>query len=141
MTILDKLFKREDITGGTGCPPYLHRWQLLHRRMFSVYLHKFVADDPCLELHDHPKRFISIGLSGGYIEESPGGTRVYRAPWIRTFPAEHCHRIRLVDGQPCWTLVIVLWTVRPWGFIHEGRWIPWRQYVESGLAEQMKACP
>lgn len=148
---IDHVFEREEMDGDGRCATYLVRWTLLKlpgRR--GVYLHHFVGDDWSLDLHDHPKRFISIGLWGKYLEHVPvvalpyatcTMSRRYRAPWIRTFPAEHIHRITLIAGKPCWTLVIVLKTVRPWGFWHEGRWIPWRRYVVSNTATKMKSCP
>lgn len=138
---LNRLFRREEINGGKRCPTYMFRWTLLKCGSAGLYLHRFVADDWSRDLHDHPKRFISIGLRGQYCEETPHGARVYRAPWIRSFPATHVHRISLVGGEECWTLVIVLRAVRPWGFWHGGKWIPWREYVNSDTATKMKACP
>jgi hypothetical protein len=65
----------------------------------------------------------------------------YHAPWARTFPAEHRHRI-ITPDPPCWTLVIVGPWVREWGFWHRGAFIPWRKYVDGygGIAEKMKSC-
>jgi hypothetical protein len=147
MKLLDRLFgKPEEINGRERCPTYLYRWTVLKFKNWGVYLHHFVGDDWSRDLHDHPKRFISIGLRGGYVEETPskypGGVilTVYRAPWLRTFPAEHIHRLRLIDGRDCWTLVIVLKAVRPWGFWHNGKFTGWREYVDSETADQMKAC-
>ena len=183
MRLLDRIFRLEEINCGDRCPTYLYRWTLFQPRRpkrlwngFGIYLHKFVGDDWSLDLHDHPKRFVSIGLRGAYVEETPnrifhefepgrylpescavcgwwaGGTvmhertvdRVYRAPWIRTFPAEHVHRLRLLgDRKPCWTLVVVLCHVREWGFHHEGTFIPWREYVKGGsswIADKMRSC-
>jgi hypothetical protein len=153
--VLDRVFgAAEEINGGTRCPTYLYRWQLASwKGHFSVYLHHFVADDWSRDLHDHPKRFISIGLWGWYIEETPykggadwaalGPVRThYHAPWFRTFPATHIHRLS-VPSKNCWTLVIVLKPVREWGFWHLGRFIPWRSYVkgaDSAIADKMKAC-
>lgn len=155
---IDRWFGLEEINGRGLCPTYLYRWTLAKWRGRAVYLHHFVGDDWSRDLHDHPKRFISIGLWGGYIEQrmAPcwiedsyhGGPiqqmreveRVYRAPWIRTFPAQHIHRLRLIDQRPCWTLVIVLKTVREWGFWSDGSWLPWRTYVRSDAAEQNKSC-
>jgi hypothetical protein len=149
----DRLLQREEMDGDGRCDTYLVRWTLLKLwGGIGVYLHHFVGDDWSRDLHDHPKRFISIGLWGSYLEETmtpPSGPsaisildeRRYRAPWLRTFPAHHIHRIRLIDGRPCWTLVIVLRTVRKWGFWHGGSWIPWRQYVNSDTATRMKSCP
>lgn len=162
MRWLDRVFQREEMDGNGRCATYLVRWTLLKiGKDIGVYLHHFVGDDWSLDLHDHPKRFVSIGLWGRYVEHTPrlkfipGGDpngivpnsrlatwkRVYRAPWIRTFPAEHVHRITLIDKRPCWTLVIVLKAVRPWGFWHRGQWIPWRRYVASDAATEMKSCP
>lgn len=137
-----KLFKVEEINGAGRCPTYLYRWILLQTRWFNAYLHHFVGDDWSLDLHDHPKRFISIGLWGGYMEARPSQTEStrFRAPWVRTFPADHVHRLWLGPFGSCWTLVITLKTVRPWGFYHLGQFVPWRQYVDSTAADQMKSC-
>lgn len=143
--IFSKLFGvPEEINGANRCPTYLYRWHVLSTRWFKAYLHHFVADDWSLDLHDHPKRFISVGLWGGYVEERPvmnGGCvwEEFRAPWIRSFPAEHIHRVS-VPSKSCWTLCIVLRQVRPWGFWHEGEFIPWREYVGGEVADRMKAC-
>jgi hypothetical protein len=164
--LLSKLFRHEEINGANRCPTYLHRWALFQPRRpkwlwrgFGIYLHKFVGDDWSRDLHDHPKRFISIGLKGSYREWTFNERAAtcpcpeehehimatdYHAPWVRTFPASHIHRIVLVDDrQPCWTLVIVLWHVREWGFWHRGSFMPWRGYVAQGnaIADERKACP
>lgn len=149
---IDRLFKREEMDGDGRCPTYLVRWTLL--KLWggrSIYLHHFVGDDWSLDLHDHPKRFVSIGLWGRYVEETPATPpgsvyplmnvrQMFIAPWIRTFPATHVHRISLIHGRPCWTLVLVLRTSRPWGFWHQHRWVPWRTYVGSEAATRMKSC-
>lgn len=150
----------EEINGGSRCPTYLYRWFLMRTRWFKVYLHHFVADDWSLDLHDHPKRFISVGLRGRYVEITQGPSAIdrsadgghrfqtFKAPWIRSFPAEHIHRLRMVrrmDGtlEDCWTLVIVLRGTREWGFWHLGRFIHWKSYVrgaDSHIADKMTAC-
>lgn len=151
MIILSRLFGTpEEINGRNICPTYLYRWIVMKTRWFNVYLHHFVSDDWSLDLHDHPKRFISVGLKGRYVEITPdpkGGTktRTFTAPWIRSFPADHIHRLRMVRGwlgeiEDCWTLVITLKTTRSWGFWHNGTFVGWRSYVDSETAEQMKAC-
>jgi hypothetical protein len=72
MQILNRIFGRaEEINGHNRCPTYLYRWTILSTRWGKVYLHKFVGDDWSLDLHDHPKRFISIGLRGSYLETHP----------------------------------------------------------------------
>ena len=159
MKLLDRLFGQpEEINGGERCPTYLWRWTIAKWRGRGIYLHHFVADDWSLDLHDHPKRFISIGLRGSYVEYTPDCSivglgeklEIFKAPWVRSFPAEHIHRLKMLrsggaNGTPekihdCWTLVIVLKPVRQWGFWHLGNFIPWREYVNSETATKMKAC-
>lgn len=149
--MIDKLLSKvfgpaEEINGRGRCPTYLYRWHCLSTKWFKVYIHHFVGDDWSLDLHDHPKMFISIGLWGWYIEHTPAlagvNKRRWFAPWIRSFRAEHIHRIT-VPSKNCWTLVIVLRAVRPWGFWHNGRFIPWQSYVDgpdSNIADTMTAC-
>lgn len=141
--LLDRLYgAAEEINGHHRCETYLFRWTLLRARWGKVYLHKFVGDDWSLDLHDHPKRFWSIGLWGSYLETTSAVERRFRAPWIRTFPASHRHRLTTPWGH-CWTLIIVGLSERDWGFWHGGRFIPWRDYVDgpdSGIADRMKGC-
>jgi hypothetical protein len=143
MRRFDRLFRLEEINGAEVCPTYLYRWTLLRLgKWLGIYLHHFVGDDWARDLHDHPKRFVSVGLWGGYVEERPAPKLisgvcedVYRAPWIRTFPATHRHRLRmLAPGKTCWTLVIVTRIVRPWGFWKDGRFVGWRDYVKPGVS-------
>lgn len=143
----------EEINGADRCTTYLFRWvigefsyfDLRTRRMgrARTYLHHIVGNDWSRDLHDHPKRFISFGVFGSYLEETLKGKRRFRAPWLRTFPAEHKHRLTTPWG-PCWTIVIVLETEREWGFWPDGRFVPWRSYVygaDSDLADKAKDCP
>lgn len=139
MRLIDRIFSMEEINGHNACETYMYRWTLIKLfRGIGLYLHHIVGSDWTRDLHDHPKRFISIGLKGWYIEETEGtaGT-LYTAPWVRTFPATHRHRL---VARNCWTLVLVLWTVRPWGFWSRGTWIPWRQYVGSKEADRARDC-
>jgi hypothetical protein len=153
-SLIDRIFKLEQINGGERCPTYLYRWTLLSiPKRLGVYVHHFVGDDWSRDLHDHPKRFVSIGLAGQYVEETPDPAsldpeakreRVFRAPWIRTFPADHIHRVRMIGRGTCWTLVLVFRPVREWGFWHLGEWIQWREYVKGSrksIADMMKNCP
>lgn len=132
----------EEINGANRCPTYLWRWHVASALGCRLYLHRFTGDDWSEDFHDHPKRFISIGLWGSYLELTPTGERRFRAPWVRSFPATHQHRI-LVRGGECWTLVLVLKTVREWGFWHEGRWIQWHEYTRGSsahIADRMRSC-
>jgi hypothetical protein len=152
--LLDWLLGKAEEINGERCPTYLYRWTVLKWAGRGVYLHHFVGDDWSRDLHDHPKRFISVGLKGGYMEWTPckvhigchvNEPKLFEAPWVRSFPAEHIHRLTMLldaDGnsRDCWTLVIVLKPVRSWGFWHLGKFIPWLEYVNSETADKMKAC-
>lgn len=159
---LNRIFgAAEEINGGGRCPTYLYRWTLLRLPFgYKVYLHHFVGDDWSLDFHDHPKRFISIGLHGWYEEhtpvtdaelleltaivrrmsaadpdstmtlEDPICVTIHSAPWVRTFPAEHKHRICTPSGS-CWTAVIVGPSSREWGFWNNRTFIPWDKYVRG----------
>ena len=146
---IDRVFPHEEINGKGRCPTYLHRWTLGAFGSVRIYLHHFVASDWSRDLHDHPKRFFSIGLWGSYREEravnpgAPNERRVfvrYRAPWIRTFRPEHTHRLFLPPGGSCWTLVVTLWAVRQWGFWPNGKWVHWRRYITSEAADDARDC-
>lgn len=156
----------EEINGNHRCPTYLYRWCLCRFRGRAIYLHRFVGDDWSLDLHDHPKHFTILMLFGGYFEKSARpftfrvdtrpvfdpvelkvlGTpkvRHYRAPYFRTFPPEHSHRIWLGPHRECWTLVMVSGAVKQWGFWNAGRWLLWRDYVRgkfSHLADARAVC-
>jgi hypothetical protein len=62
----------------------------------------------------------------------------HSAPWLRSFPASHLHRVRSSECGNCWTLVIVLPKSKPWGFVQDGVWIPFKQYVFGGKSR--KSC-
>ena len=154
--MLDILFPRERINGRGRCPTYLHRWRILLRpSRAGIYLHRFVGSDWSRDLHDHPKRFVSIGIRGSYVEEYVSdhrrrevvARRRFDAPWVRTFPAEHAHRLGLPDDVAvCWTLVIMFPERRKWGFwtrtAHGGalRWFAVRDYLKMPQADDNKAC-
>ena len=131
MNLLDVLFgKPEEMNGAGRCPTTLYRWHVLKTRWFDVYIHKFVRDEWALDLHDHPNRFVSIGLKGSFLDWTPfqndGELRLgyclptlYRAPWIRFFPPEHKRRITVPYG-PCWTRVMTFKATSQWGWWHDG---------------------
>ncbi|MBB5037133.1 hypothetical protein [Prosthecobacter dejongeii] len=146
--LLNRLCFYETMSGAGRCPVYMERWTLALRFGCGIYLHRFIGDDWATDPHDHPRRFISIGLKGWYFEDiyyhpeiylDRDGplkgktvmqeTRVHIAPWVRTFPAHHLHRVRASECGDCWTLVIVLPKSRSWGFVQDGQWIGFREYV------------
>lgn len=67
--------------------PYLIRWWLLPRNRFpiNIYLHRMLRSDDDRALHDHPWWFLSIILSGGYIEIRPTDEFFWNI--VREYPA------------------------------------------------------
>lgn len=110
--------------------PYLIRWDVVRLWGFVIKFHVFMRSDSD-PVHDHPARFISVGLAGRYTEVAADGTtREYRAPWIRTFPAVHAHKL-LID-RPCLTLCIVFPKTRVWGFHCPHGWTSFKKFAQSG---------
>ena len=134
----------ETMSGNGACPVYLERWVLAEALNRGAYLHHFIGDDWAVDPHDHPRRFISIGLKGWYYEDVFNElgelvkTERFDAPWFRSFPAEHLHRVRPSECGDCWTLVIVLPKSRRWGFVQDGKWIAFKDYVFGGKSR--KSC-
>ena len=127
--IVNKIFRYEKINGLDNLP-YLDRWTLLSlpgRRCF--YLHRFVGSD-WRDLHDHPKDFWSIGIKGGYVEQTPEEIRRWVAPWIRKFEPDHIHRLRINRKCDTWTLIFTGPTSKEWGFYPAGKWIRWDRYLK-----------
>jgi hypothetical protein len=142
--LLNRFCQYETMSGNGVCPVYLERWVIKEAFSCGIYLHHFIGDDWAIDPHDHPRRFISIGLKGWYYEDvfNSDGTQAdtlrFDAPWVRSFPAEHLHRVRASQCGDCWTLVIVLPKTRRWGFVKDGQWIGFKDYVFGG--KYRKSC-
>lgn len=123
--------------------PYMLRWFLLPRnRWLNIYLHKFLRDDDDRALHDHPWWFVSLVLSGSYLEYTESGV-FFRQPWSIAFRrAEHRHRVALLkclrtddphlvlgECKPCWTLIVTGRKRRLWGFWCPKGFVPWHEFV------------
>jgi hypothetical protein len=117
--------------------PMMERWRLIQTPLFGVYIHFIFREDLDPVPHDHPWRFWSFVLRGGYAEEYHPDVRNTRAPsehrafgpmaWRRChlFPLGAAHRITSVDPGTV-TLVVVGRKVRTWGFYEYGRFVDWR---------------
>jgi hypothetical protein len=76
-------------------------------------LHRFTREEPHVDPHDHPWRFETTVLAGGYVEEvftigEEGwrGTLAHRLPGeTYRVDATHIHRIVELPQRECWTLV------------------------------------
>lgn len=107
---------------GTGT--YLTRWRVIQTPWFGLYVHRYTGPDPRPTLHDHPWRFLSLVLRGGYIERrlDPVTMTVSEDHLVRRFNyvrAGDAHSIRRLLRDPSWTLLLVGRRVRTWGYWDE----------------------
>ena len=139
--LIERLFKRRELSGDGGCPPYLITYRILQTRLGGIFLHHFIADDWSLDLHDHhPYLIISIGLAGGYIEETLTGIVRWGAPWIRLIRPVYAHRIVLLNHHPCWTLIVTLPGNRKWGFWRGPAWQEAGAYLGDPSTAARRSC-
>jgi hypothetical protein len=132
--IMDMLGRRRIIYDRVGDEPYLERYYIFlkDRRNFpfNIFLHRFLKSDPD-DLHNHPWKWRTLILFGGYWEYTEQG-KFWRAPFTyRCSQANTFHRIELDKNVPyCWTLFIPSLNVQDWGFKTKNGWVNHEQYFE-----------
>ena len=134
LKLLERLGRRRIVMDRVNDEPYLERYYLFlkdrQRFPFNVFLHKFLKSDPD-DLHDHPWPYATLILKGGYWETTPEG-RFWRSPGhFRICKANSLHRIELDPSVECWTVFMPGPKQREWGFIKNGTWTQWEQYLAS----------
>ena len=134
LKLLERLNRRRIVMDRVNDEPYLERYYLFlkdrQRFPFNVFLHKFLKSDPD-DLHDHPWPYATLILKGGYWETTPEG-RFWRSPGhFRICQANSLHRIELDPSVECWTVFMPGPKQREWGFIKNGTWTQWEQYLAS----------
>ena len=132
LKLLERLGRRRIVMDRVNDEPYLERYYLFlkdrQRFPFNVFLHKFLKSDPD-DLHDHPWPYATLILKGGYWETTPEG-RFWRSPGhFRICKAKSLHRIELDPSVECWTVFMPGPKQREWGFIKNGTWTQWEQYL------------
>lgn len=102
----------------------------------SVRLHHIVRPDADRHLHDHPWNARTIILKGWYIEERPvAGNENLRTVYRRgegytgRLLFGQYHRISKVSEKGVWTLFITWRKKGTWGFLVDGKKVPWREYL------------
>ena len=91
--------------------PFMVRYYLLFRKRpkwfpFNILLHKILKSD-LGDLHDHYWPYITVILKGGYWETNENGT-FWRGPgYIGFRKASDRHSLKIPDGKPAWTLLLV----------------------------------
>lgn len=137
-------FGEPEVIGNEECP-VMYRWTLVNRFGCKLLLHHFLpnGDDP--EPHDHPFDFVTLVLSGSYIDESwdeigrlTGSQglafvkveeRMTRG-MLRRRRAEHMHRT-LISPNGCWTIIATGPKRREWGFLWRNVWMPMQKYLDE----------
>lgn len=137
-------------------PGYMERGWILKSRWWlpiSIRVHHTLRGDHDRHLHDHPAPSMSLIFISGYDEEMPldqqqsgvaderGETRILRRrPGHLVFRrARDRHRLRMIDGQDCWSLFIMFGhKSQAWGFTTAAGWVWWREYLNqwSGVAQE-----
>ena len=128
-----KFFYREPITiRNCDGDPYLTRRFVFKCRWFRVYLHEIHRADDDRDKHDHPWNFLSLLLTGGYVEEYKGRMK-WRWPLsVARRRAEDAHRIAYVTQTPkTRTLVFVGKRRREWGFHTKAGWTWWQNFLKA----------
>ena len=137
---IKNLLTRWEILGSQdiGDEPYLDRLRVLVTPLFSVYLHHIHKDDGLRAAHDHPWKFWSLVLTGGYTEVvhldkmdfSRSELRTHKRWSFHGMSTRAAHRIDAID-KPLWTLVFAGPPVNAgWGFFPDGKFVPWQEYED-----------
>lgn len=106
--------------------PLLIRYKIFDSRYFGIFLHHLMRSDIERDKHDHPWSFLTILLTGEYVEHTLCGKKRYTQGSILWRAAEWQHALQL--NKPMWTLVFVGPTRRPWGFHTKNGWQFWKTY-------------
>lgn len=128
--------------------------KLRHNRKWtwlpSIRVHHIFREDYARDMHDHPWNARTIILKGWYEEErlatnySSGYgynfkydkiNKYYRTPGdtARLLFGEY-HNITKVSEGGVWTLFFTWDYMGTWGFLVNGKKVPWREYTNGGAA-------
>ena len=108
---------------------HFKRW-LIFKIPFTtlqLFLHQINKADEDKDEHDHPWNFISLIISGGYVETSEHLITRRKPGSICFRKAATSHKITQLFGKT-YSLVLVWGDRRPWGYNTEGGWVESQQY-------------
>jgi hypothetical protein len=93
-----------------------YRYQIVKTRWFNVYLHQLDAPQwHPVGCHDHPWGFVTVLLSGGYLERTGDEYNRRYAGQVLYRPATHLHDVTTPYGRS-WSLIVTGKKSRTWGF-------------------------
>jgi hypothetical protein len=117
---------------GTGPVRFAHRpfaW-LLQKMGIAVRIHVIKSSDSGRDMHDHPWSFITVLLSGSYIEETPQKIRVRFAGDVIFHCYTDYHRLDIPahNNEQVVTLFITFRERQKWGFLVDGKKVLFEDY-------------
>lgn len=99
----------------------------------SMRLHHILRADRERHLHSHPWVAASLILRGSYVEtrlvEGEHVERRYEVGDTNVLDANTFHKIGWVSPGGVWTLFTMGPKVASWGFLVDGKVVPWREYA------------
>lgn len=117
---------------------YMERWWIIRPCKwlpFSIRVHHILREDYDRCPHNHPWSFRTIILRGWYEEEFLVDARLR---FTLMEPGSTCnrgtkdfHRIANVSQGGVWTLFISSKKSCEWGFMVDGQWVYWREYLND----------
>jgi hypothetical protein len=111
--------------------PYMRRHYLLgggNREPGSTARFHEILRSDLADLHDHPWDFVSVILSGTYIETTPASEQEFGPGSVLVRTAEQLHRLTLPNG-PVWSFITIGPARRRWGFDTSDGWVHWSDYL------------
>lgn len=140
------------ILGPDGADVYMYRWWLFNAysedhgqqalgsdvenrrfpRLPSVRVHHICRPDGDRDRHNHPwEEARTFVMQGFYIEEREGedGVTVRSEGDTATLNNDLFHRIAYVSPGGVYTLFFTWRKVSSWGFLRDGVFVPWREYL------------
>jgi len=104
--------------------PYPKKWC-----PFLIRLHHIRSEDWDRDIHDHPADYRTILLRGYYLElDIYGHLNLRQQGETKAARAETWHRITEISPGGVWTIFIMKPKRNEWGFLVNGRKVPWREY-------------
>jgi CRP-like cAMP-binding protein len=112
---------------------HFRRWRILSTPWFSIYLHGIYKADSDIHLHDHPWDYLSIILSGSFLEETVDHNGCQTVNLMKPGSsvrrkAEQFHKIKDMITPKVHTLFITKKPRRDWGYNVDGKWMQHDDY-------------
>lgn len=129
----------QSFTLTNGRQPYLTR-RGVNTPWLGIYIHNIDAPDPGHDLHNHPWKFGTFILRGGYSEEFAYQVGIVRptttVPFFRVWNQRSFHVVNLDEAHRIYdvipgtkTVVIRGRKVRPWGFYTPNGYVDEENYT------------